>query len=83
MANYISLNFRCTKCDCRWNELVDRKDKEAGIWPECMKCGTADAVINEIATPRVFKAAYHDGVKRPGFQEAKEQLDVEISKLDF
>ena len=77
MVGWYSRDLLCKDCTARWNEVVDREDRDKVA--ECPSCGKMSG-RRTISAPMVLMASYPDGTRRfdPRVKEAA-RLQVEAA----
>lgn len=73
-------DYQCLSCEADFTYESSIKDRE--LPKPCPECGEENSKKVFRVAPNVFNHAYHDGVKRAGFAQAREQVKLEKEMMN-
>lgn len=76
MASWKTIDILCSNesCQHKWDALIDRSEEENEF--QCPECGASGK--KTLSAPMVFKEAYHDGIKRLGWDKLREASKLNL-----
>lgn len=76
-----SQDYRCATCARVFNKIVEKAER---LSPQPCESKECDGVAGPIFTPpKISRASYPDGTKRPGFAEGREAAELEAASFDL